>query len=80
MGFITQTQTHIPDPLFICGDLDPVGSRKMLLPEGGLFATPPAKEPLVKDLENMKVAIQQARLGFKEGGVPIGGALVGAYI
>jgi len=47
----------------------------MLLPETGLVATPPAKEPLAKDLENMEVAIQQARLGLEEGGIPIGGAL-----
>jgi len=31
---------------------------------------------MVKDLENMEVAIQQARLGLEEGGIPIGGALV----
>jgi len=49
----------------------------MLLPETGLVATPPTKEPLAKDLENMEVAIQQARLGLEEGGIPIGGALVG---
>ena len=48
----------------------------MLLPKTGLVATPPTKEPLAKDLENMEVAIQQARLGLEEGGVPIGGALV----
>jgi len=47
----------------------------MLLPESGLIATPPSKDPSVKDLENMRVAIQQARLGFEEGGIPIGGAL-----
>jgi len=51
----------------------------MLLPEAGLIATSPAKEPLAKDLENMEVAIQQARLGFEEGGIPIGGALVSIY-
>ena len=50
----------------------------MLLPESGLIATPPTKEPLAKDVENMGVAIQQARLGLEEGGVPIGGALVSA--
>lgn len=50
----------------------------MLPPESGLVVTPPTKEPLVKDLENMEVAIQQARLGLEEGGIPIGGALVGA--
>lgn len=48
----------------------------MLLPETGLIATPPTKEALSKDVENMEVAIQQARLGLEEGGVPIGGALV----
>lgn len=48
----------------------------MLLPEAGLITTPPTKDPLAKDLENMEVAIQQARLGLKEGGIPIGGALV----
>lgn len=48
----------------------------MLPPENGPTATPPTEEPLVKDLENMEVAIRQARLGFEEGGVPIGGALV----
>jgi len=47
----------------------------MLLPETGPIATPPTKEPLAKDLENIGVAIQQARLGLKEGGIPIGGAL-----
>lgn len=48
----------------------------MLLPGTSLVATLPTKEPLAKDLENMEVAIQQARLGFEEGGIPIGGALV----
>ena len=48
----------------------------MLLPKTGPVATPPTKEPSAKDLENMEVAIQQARLGLKEGGIPIGGALV----
>lgn len=48
----------------------------MLLPETNLIVTPPTKEPMVKDLENMEVAIQQARLGLEEGGIPIGGALV----
>lgn len=48
----------------------------MLLPETGLIAIPPTKEPLTKDLENMRVAIQQAKLGLEEGGIPIGGALV----
>ena len=48
----------------------------MLLPETGQIATPPTKEPLAKDLERMEVAIQQARLGLEEGGIPIGGALV----
>ncbi|KAF9792604.1 cytosine deaminase [Thelephora terrestris] len=47
----------------------------MLFPETTLTATPPTKEPLTKDLKNMEVAIQQARLGFEEGGIPIGGAL-----
>jgi len=51
----------------------------MLLPETGLIATPPTKEPLAKDVENMEVAIQQARLGLEEGGIPIGGALVSIY-
>ena len=51
----------------------------MLLPEAGLIATPPTNEPLVKDVENMEVAIQQARLGLDEGGIPIGGALVSIY-
>lgn len=40
--------------------------------------TPPTKEPLAKDLKNMEAAIQQAKLGLEEGGVPIGGALVSA--
>ena len=48
----------------------------MLLPEVSLTATPPTKQPTAKDVENMKVAIQQARLGLEEGGIPIGGALV----
>jgi len=48
----------------------------MLLPEVGLTATPATKEPTAKDVENMEVAIQQARLGLEEGGIPIGGALV----
>ena len=52
----------------------------MLLPATGLIATPPAKEPTAKDVENMEVAIQQARLGLDEGGIPIGGALVSIYI
>jgi len=47
----------------------------MLLPETGPTATPPTKEPLAEDLEKMGIAIQQARLGFEEGGIPIGGAL-----
>jgi len=47
----------------------------MLLPETGLVATPPTKEPLARDLQNMEIAIQQARLGLAEGGIPIGGAL-----
>ncbi|KAF9646562.1 cytosine deaminase [Thelephora ganbajun] len=47
----------------------------MLLPETGRIATPPTKELLVKDLENMEIAIRQARLGLEEGGIPIGGAL-----
>lgn len=51
----------------------------MLLPEIGPIATPPTKEPLAKDLENMGVAIQQARLGLEEGGIPIGGALVSEF-
>lgn len=50
----------------------------MLLPKSRLIVTPPTKEPSAKDLENMEVAIQQARLGLEEGGIPIGGALVGA--
>ena len=48
----------------------------MLLPKASVVATVPTKEPLAKDLENMGVAIQQARLGLEEGGIPIGGALV----
>ena len=52
----------------------------MLPPENGPTATPPTEEPLAKDLENMEVAIRQARLGFEEGGVPIGGALVSKAI
>ena len=48
----------------------------MLLPETGLAAIPPTKEPLAKDLQNMEIAIQQARHGLAEGGIPIGGALV----
>ena len=51
----------------------------MLLPEVSLTATPPTKQPTAKDVENMKVAIQQARLGLEEGGIPIGGALVSTY-
>jgi len=38
--------------------------------------TPPATNRLKSDLENMKHAIEQAKLGASEGGVPIGGALV----
>ena len=52
------------------------GFSAMLHPETGLIATPPTKEPPAKDLENMEAAIQQARLGLEEGGIPIGGALV----
>lgn len=37
--------------------------------------TPQATSPLPSDLENMKTAIEQAKLGLSEGGVPIGGAL-----
>lgn len=48
----------------------------MLLPVTDPIATPPTREPLAKDLENMDVAIRQARLGLEEGGIPIGGALV----
>lgn len=51
----------------------------MLLPEAGLITTPPTEDPLAKDLENMQVAIQQARLGLEEGGIPIGGALVSEF-
>ena len=55
------------------------GFQAMLLPETGLIATPPTKEPLAEDLESMKAAIQQARLGLEEGGIPIGGALVNEF-
>ena len=51
----------------------------MLLPATDVITTPPTKEPLAKDLDNMEVAIQQARLGLVEGGIPIGGALVSDY-
>jgi len=37
--------------------------------------TSPTEEPSAKDLENMKVAIQQAKLGLEEGGIPIGAGL-----
>jgi len=47
----------------------------MLLPATDVIVTPPTKEPSAKDLENMGVAIQQARIGLAEGGIPIGGAL-----
>ena len=40
----------------------------MLHPETGLIATPPTKESLAKDLENMEAAIQRARFGLEEGG------------
>jgi len=47
----------------------------MLVPAEGLFATPPTACPSQTDVDNLQVAIIEARKGLQEGGIPIGGAL-----
>ena len=48
----------------------------MLIPAEGLFATPPTARPSQTDVDNLQIAITEARKGLQEGGIPIGGALV----
>lgn len=48
----------------------------MLVPTGGLFATPPTLSVPELDIERMQVAIQEANQGMSENGIPIGAALV----
>ncbi|PBK74842.1 cytosine deaminase [Armillaria solidipes] len=38
--------------------------------------TVPTRSPLEQDLKGMQHAIEQARIGFAEGGIPIGAALI----
>lgn len=56
--------------------LVPFAFREML-PANGLFAATPPTVPVPEsDTERLQVAIQEAREGIKEGGIPIGAALV----
>lgn len=51
----------------------------MLLPSGAdVYPTPPTQDQFVgpSDRTGLEQALEQAREGYKEGGIPIGAALV----
>lgn len=48
----------------------------MLLPQQPVTPTAPVASPRQADLDRIAHAIEQARLGLSEGGVPIGACLV----
>lgn len=50
----------------------------MLTSASSSYATAPTENPTSFDKQNMKHALFQAQAGLREGGVPIGGALVTA--